>query len=154
MVSPVGAIEERVKKLHETVALSQDQQEKLKAILTKNDAAMTAAIAAWRTGHTPEDRQKLRDLLNAQNAAIRSLLTEAQKQKGQTAAAQTGIGGGGGPAGARVRELGALIREPGAGRCGRCPCPLPEPRPAPSPNESAPFPSALFSTSTRHYHIP
>jgi hypothetical protein len=61
---------------------------------------MTAAIAAWRTGHTPEDRQKLRDLLNAQNAAIRSLLTEAQKQKGQTAAAQTGIGGGGGgPAG-------------------------------------------------------
>lgn len=53
MVSPVGAIEERVKKLHETVALSQDQQEKLKAILTKNDAAMTAAIAAWRTGHTP-----------------------------------------------------------------------------------------------------
>jgi hypothetical protein len=73
---------------------------------------MTAAIAAWRTGHTPEDRQKLRDLLNAQNAAIRSLLTEAQKQKGQTAAAQTGIGGGGGGGGGGGPAGGA---GPGAG---------------------------------------
>lgn len=85
LVSPVGLIDERVQKLHETVDLTAEQQKKIKAVLVKNDQAMQTAVAAFRSSRSKETRQALAALMKAQDNEISALLTDAQKTKGETA---------------------------------------------------------------------
>lgn len=85
LVSPVGPIDTRVEKLHATVALTAEQQKKIKAVLAKNDQAMQAAVAAFRSSRSKETRQALAALMKAQNNEINAILTDAQKARGETA---------------------------------------------------------------------
>ena len=84
-VSPAGTAESKLKLLSEQVTLTADQQKKLKALLTKGDPAVQQAVAAWRNSRTTEDRNKLSELMKAQNAEIGLILTEDQKTKSVTA---------------------------------------------------------------------
>lgn len=112
LVSPVGLVDERVQKLHETVDLTAEQQKKIKAVLVKNDQAMQAAVAAFRSSSSKETRQALAALMKAQNNEINALLTDAQKAKGETAqnvipSRPSAVPGGSGPGASPMPSQGA-----------------------------------------------
>ena len=73
--------EERLKKMTETLGLSQDQQDKIKAIQEKNAPAMKELMAKGRENLTDEDRKQFRELMKSQEEEIEAVLTPDQKEK-------------------------------------------------------------------------
>lgn len=73
--------EDRLKRLTERLSLSQEQQDKVKAIFAKNADAFKAIASKGRDAMTEEDRTKLRDLLKAQSTEIEAILNDEQKPK-------------------------------------------------------------------------
>ena len=73
--------EERLKRMTETLGLTQEQQDKIKAIYDKNAPAFKELMAKGRGNLTDEDKTKLRELMKAQTEAIEAVLTPEQKEK-------------------------------------------------------------------------
>ena len=86
--------EERLKRMTETLGLTQDQQDKIKAIFEKDKAKFEEARKA------PEDQrgEKVRELMKTQREEIGAVLTQEQKDKmkaeGEKRRAERGAGGG------------------------------------------------------------
>ena len=105
--------EERLKKMTETLGLTQDQQDKIKAIMEKSAPQMKELMAKGRENLTEEDKTKMRDMMKAQFEEVGTVLTPEQKQKWQDA---RGPGGPGGPGGDRKGKPGE--GKPGEGKPG------------------------------------
>lgn len=73
--------EERLKKMTETLGLSQEQQDKVKAIQEKNAPAMKELFAKGRENLTEEDKTKMKELFKTQTEEINAILTPEQKEK-------------------------------------------------------------------------
>ena len=73
--------EERLKKMTETLGLSQEQQDKVKAIQEKNAPAMKEIFAKGRENLTEEDKTKMKELFKTQTEEINAILTPEQKEK-------------------------------------------------------------------------
>jgi Spy/CpxP family protein refolding chaperone len=100
--------EERIKRMTEELGLTQDQQDKLKAIFAKGETQFKALREKGRENLTEEDRTKMRDFFKAQTEEIGAVLTPEQKTKWQEAMEKRRQGRGpGGPGGER---------KPGEGR--------------------------------------
>ena len=91
--------EDRLKHMTETLGLSQEQQDKIKAIMEKGAASMKEAMAKGRENLTEEDKTKFRELMKAQFEEIGAVLTPEQKEKQKAEMAKRG--GPGGPEGKR-----------------------------------------------------
>jgi Spy/CpxP family protein refolding chaperone len=96
--------EERLKMMTEKLGLSQDQQDKIKAIQEKNFPQMKELMAKGRDNLTEEDKTKMRDLMKNQMEEIGAVLTPEQKEKFKE---MRGPGGPGGPGGERRGKPGA-----------------------------------------------
>ena len=94
-----GTPEERLKRMTETLGLSQEQQDKIKAIYAKDADAMKALREKGRENLTEEDKTKMRELMKLQIEAVQAVLTEEQKTKMKEAFQRRG--GPGGPGGDR-----------------------------------------------------
>ena len=75
-----GTPEERLKRLTEALTLTQEQQDKVKAIFAKNEETFKAAREKGRN-MTEEERTKFGEAMRAQNEEIQALLTPEQKEK-------------------------------------------------------------------------
>ncbi len=73
--------EERLKRMTETLGLSQEQQDKIKAIMEKGAPAMKELMAKGRENLTDEDKTKLREFFKTQSEEISNVLTPEQKEK-------------------------------------------------------------------------
>jgi Spy/CpxP family protein refolding chaperone len=73
--------EERLKQMAETLGLTQEQQDKIKAIFEKIAPAMKELMDKGFQNLTEEDRTKMRDLMKKQFEEIDALLTPEQKEK-------------------------------------------------------------------------
>ncbi len=73
--------EERLKKMTETLGLSQDQQDKIKAIMEKGAPAMKELMAKGRENLTGEDKAKAQEFFKTQREEIGNVLTPEQKEK-------------------------------------------------------------------------
>lgn len=73
--------EERLKKMTETLGLSQEQQDKIKAIYEKNGPAMKELMAKGRENRTEEDKTKMKEFFKTQMEEISAILTPEQKEK-------------------------------------------------------------------------
>ena len=105
--------EERMKKMTEQLGLSQDQQDKIKAIFEGGREEMA------KLKDTPEDqrRAKFGEFMKAQNEKVLAVLTPEQQEKYKTAMAERMKQGGGpgGPGGKRgERKPGEKKPEGGA----------------------------------------
>jgi Spy/CpxP family protein refolding chaperone len=69
--------EERLKRMTETLSLTQDQQDKIKAIFEKNKTKLEEA----RTAPEDQRREKMRDAMKSQQEEIAAVLTQEQKDK-------------------------------------------------------------------------
>ena len=97
-----GTPEERLKRMTETLGLSQEQQDKIKAIYAKDADAMKALREKGRENLTEEDKTKMREMMKVQMDAINGVLTEEQQAKMKEAFQRRG--GPGGPGGDRKPE--------------------------------------------------
>jgi len=95
--------EERLKHMTETLGLSKEQQEKIKAILEKDAPKFKEIFAKGRDKVTDEDRAKMRELMKAQTEEISAVLTPEQKEKWKAEMEKRRAGGPGGPRGERKR---------------------------------------------------
>jgi len=94
--------EERLKHMTETLGLSAEQQEKVKAIQEKNAPKMKEIFAKGRENITDEDKAKMRELFKSQMEEISAVLTPEQKEKMKAEMAKRGAEGRpGGPRGER-----------------------------------------------------
>ena len=73
--------EERLKRMTESLGLSQEQQDKIKAIQEKNGPAMKEIFAKGRENVTEGDKTKVREMMKAQQEEIAAVLTPEQKEK-------------------------------------------------------------------------
>jgi Spy/CpxP family protein refolding chaperone len=73
--------EERLKRMTEALGLTQEQQDKMKAIYEKNAPVFKELMAKGRENLTEEDKTKFRELMKAQGEAIKAVLTPEQKEK-------------------------------------------------------------------------
>jgi Spy/CpxP family protein refolding chaperone len=73
--------EERLKKMTETLGLTQEQQDKVKAIQEKNAPAMKELFAKGRENLTEDDKTKMKELMKTQMEEISGVLTPEQKEK-------------------------------------------------------------------------
>ena len=73
--------EDRLKRMTETLGLTQDQQDKIKAIIEKNAPAMKELRDKGYQNLTEEDKTKMRDLMKKQTEEIDAVLTPEQKEK-------------------------------------------------------------------------
>jgi Spy/CpxP family protein refolding chaperone len=96
--------EERLKKMTETLGLSQEQQDKIKAIQEKNAPAMKELMAKGRENLTEEDKTKMRELFKAQMEATSEVLTAEQKEKWKAEMEKRGGPGGRRPGGDKPGE--------------------------------------------------
>ena len=91
--------EERLKRMTEELNLTQDQQDKIKAIMAKGAEQMKDLMAKGRENMTEEDKTKFREFLKSQSEEIAAVLTPEQKEKYKEAMekrrAQRGNGGAG-----------------------------------------------------------
>ena len=94
--------EERLKRMTETLGLSQDQQDKLKAIFAKGADEMKALREKGRDNLTEEDKTKMKELFKSQMEAISAVLTPEQQEKQKAEMAKRG--GPGGPGGTRGKR--------------------------------------------------
>ena len=92
--------EERLKRMTEELGLTQDQQDKIKAIMEKNAQQFKDIMAKGRENLTDEDKTKFRELIKGQMEEIAQVLTPEQKEKFKAAMekrrAQNGGAGAGG----------------------------------------------------------
>ena len=65
----------------EKLGLTQEQQDKIKAIIVKNADAFKALMAKGRENLTEEDKTKLRELMKTQSEETAAVLTDEQKAK-------------------------------------------------------------------------
>ena len=86
--------EERLKKMTELLGLSQEQQDKIKAIQEKNAPAMKELMAKGRENLTEEDKTKMKELFKAQMEATNEVLTAEQKEKWKAEMEKRGGPGG------------------------------------------------------------
>jgi Spy/CpxP family protein refolding chaperone len=80
--------EERLKTMTEKLSLTQEQQDKIKAIYAKNADAMKAAREKGFQNMSEEERTKMRDTMKAQNDEIIAVLTPEQQEKYKAMAPQ------------------------------------------------------------------
>ena len=73
--------EERLKHMTETLGLSQEQQDKLKAIFAKGADEMKALREKGRDKLTDEDKAKMKEHFTKQMEEINAVLTPEQKEK-------------------------------------------------------------------------
>jgi Spy/CpxP family protein refolding chaperone len=73
--------EERLKAMTEKLNLSQDQQDKIKAIQEKNAPQFKELMAKGRENLSDADKTKLRELMKSQFEEIGAVLTPEQKEK-------------------------------------------------------------------------
>jgi len=85
--------EERLKKMTETLGLSQEQQDKIKAIMEKNAPQMRELMSKGRENLTEEDKNKVRELMKGQMEEIGAVLTPEQKEKWKAEREAHGPGG-------------------------------------------------------------
>ena len=74
-----GGPERRAEMLQQRLGLSTDQTVQVKAILADGRAKMEAARAG--SNGAPPDRKLMRDLMEAENAKVRAVLTDDQRKK-------------------------------------------------------------------------
>ena len=72
---------ERLKTMTEKLSLTQEQQDKIKAIYEKNAAQFKELVAKGRDNLSDEDKAKLRDVMKAQQEQVNALLTPEQQEK-------------------------------------------------------------------------
>jgi len=72
---------ERLKIMTEKLGLSQDQQDKVKAIQEKHAPEFKELMAKGRENATDADKAKLRELVKTQMEEIGAVLTPEQKEK-------------------------------------------------------------------------
>jgi len=73
--------EARLKQMAETLGLTQEQQDKIKAIFEKNAPAMKELRDKGFQNLTEEDKTKMRDLMKKQLEEVDAVLTPEQKEK-------------------------------------------------------------------------
>ena len=105
--------EERLKMMTEKLGLSQDQQDKIKAVMEKGAPQMKELMAKGRENLSEEDKTKVRELMKAQMEEVNAVLTPEQLAKWKEA---RGPGGPGGPGGERKGKPGE--GKPGEGKPG------------------------------------
>jgi len=87
--------EERLKKMTEELNLTQDQQDKIKAIMEKSAPQFKELMAKGRENLTEEDKTKFRELIKNQMEEIATVLTPEQKEKYKAAMEKRRAAGGG-----------------------------------------------------------
>jgi len=95
--------EERLKKMTEALGLSQDQQDKVKAVMEKYNPQFKELMSKGRDNLTDEDKTKFRELTKGYFEDIAAVLTPEQKEKFKEIMEKRRAAGGGGagaPAGA------------------------------------------------------
>jgi Spy/CpxP family protein refolding chaperone len=92
--------EERLKRMAEALNLTQEQQDKIKAIMEKTTAKVQEIAAKGRDNLTEEDKTKFRELLKSQSDDIAAVLTPEQKDKYKEILERRRNGGGAGGAAA------------------------------------------------------
>jgi len=90
--------EERLKRMTEELNLTQDQQDKIKAIMAKGADQMKDLMAKGRDNLTEEDKTKFREFLKSQSEEIATVLTPEQKEKYKAAMEKRRAERGGGAA--------------------------------------------------------
>ena len=85
--------EERLKMMTEKLGLSQDQQDKIKAIMEKSGPQMKELMAKGRENLTEEDKKKMGEMRKAQMEEIDAVLTPEQMEKMKEARGPGGPGG-------------------------------------------------------------
>jgi Spy/CpxP family protein refolding chaperone len=80
--------EERLKTMTEKLSLTQEQQDKIKAIYAKNGDSMKAAREKGFQNLSEEERTKMRDAMKTQNDEIVAVLTPEQQEKYKAMAPQ------------------------------------------------------------------
>ena len=88
--------EERLKMMTEKLGLTQEQQDKVKAIMEKGAPQMKELMAKGRDNLNEEDKTKMREMMKTQFEEIGAVLTPEQKEKWKEG---RGPGGPGGPGG-------------------------------------------------------
>ena len=87
--------EERLKRMTDELGLTQDQQDKIKAIMEKNSQQLKDLMAKGRENLTDEDKTKFRELLKSQMEEITAVLTPEQQEKYKAAIEKRRAQGGG-----------------------------------------------------------
>ena len=77
----LGSPEERLKAMTERLGLTQEQQDKIKAIYAKDADAMKALREKGRDNLTEEEKAKMGAMMKANFEAIQAVLTDEQKAK-------------------------------------------------------------------------
>ena len=72
---------ERLKKMTEELGLTQEQQDKIKAIYEKNAPQFKDLMAKGRENLSEDDKTKMRELFKTQTEEIAAVLTPEQKEK-------------------------------------------------------------------------
>src|SRR5207247_2165750 len=85
---------ERLKMMTEKLGLTQEQQDKIKAIQEKNGPKIKELMAKGRENLTDDDKAKMRELFKSQMEETAAVLTPEQQEKWKTLREQ-----GGGPRG-------------------------------------------------------
>ena len=98
--------EDRIKHMTESLGLSAEQQEKVKAVFAKGADQMKALREKGRDNLTEEDKTKMKEFFKSQQEEIAAILTPEQKEK-QKAEMEKRGGPGGKP---------GEGRKPGAGK--------------------------------------
>ena len=88
---------DRLKRMTESLGLTQDQQDKIKAIWEKNAPAMKELMSKGFQNMTDDDKAKMRDLMKAERDAVDAVLTQEQKDKMKAEMEKRGAGRRGGP---------------------------------------------------------
>jgi Spy/CpxP family protein refolding chaperone len=92
--------EERIKRMTETLGLSQEQQDKLKTIFGKGSDEMKALREKGRDNLTEEDKAKMKEFFTKQMEEVNAVLTPEQREKWKTEMEKRRSEGGG-PGGRR-----------------------------------------------------
>jgi Spy/CpxP family protein refolding chaperone len=90
--------EERLKRMTEELNLTQDQQDKIKAIMAKGADQMKDLMAKGRENLTDDDKAKVREFMKSQFEEISAVLTPEQKEKYKEAMEKRRAQRGGGAA--------------------------------------------------------
>jgi Spy/CpxP family protein refolding chaperone len=90
--------EERLKRMTEELNLTQEQQDKIKAIMEKDAPQFKDLMAKGRENLTEEDKTKFRELIKSQMEEIATVLTPEQKEKYKAAMEKRRAAGGAGGA--------------------------------------------------------
>ncbi len=109
--------EERLKRMTEHLGLTQEQQDKIKAIFAKTEGELKALHDKGRDNLTEEDKTKFRDAMKAQFEEIGNVLTPEQKEKMKKAREERGGGEG--------HRRGGPGAKPGEGKPGEGAKPAP-----------------------------